>query len=46
MDMTLGFIADRWGLETAQEIASRCEYLWQNDPDADPFAHSAEFESA
>ena len=46
MDMTLGFIADRWGLETAQEIASRCEYLWQNDPDTDPFAHSAEFESA
>ena len=46
MDMTLGFIADRWGLEAAQEIASRCEYLWQNDPDTDPFAHSAEFESA
>ncbi len=46
MDMTLGFIADQWGLETAQEIASRCEYLWQNDPDTDPFAHSAEFESA
>ena len=46
MDMTLGFIADRWGLKTAQEIASRCEYLWQNDPDTDPFAHSAEFESA
>lgn len=46
MDMTLGFIADQWGLETAQEIASRCEYLWQNDPETDPFAHSAEFESA
>lgn len=42
MDMTLGFVADRWSAETAQEIASRCEYLWQNDPDTDPFAHSAE----
>ena len=38
MDMALGFIADRFGLKQAQEIARHTEYRWQNSPQADEFA--------
>ncbi len=38
MDMTLGFIADRHGIETAEEVANRMEYLWNQDKDNDSFA--------
>lgn len=38
MDMTLGFIADHYGLEKAEAIAKRIEYRWHNDSDDDPFA--------
>lgn len=38
MDMTLGFIADRFDPALAEDIAHRCEYLWNRDPDHDPFA--------
>ncbi|MDO4896056.1 MAG: DJ-1/PfpI family protein [Moraxella sp.] len=38
MDMTLGFIADMAGIDTAHDIARHCEYLWQNDPSKDDFA--------
>ena len=38
MDMALGFIADRYGIPQAENIAQRCEYCWQRDATADPFA--------
>lgn len=38
MDMALGFIADRFGAQQAQEIATHAEYRWQNNPQADEFA--------
>ena len=38
MDMALGFIADRYGSAQAEAIAHRCEYVWQREADADPFA--------
>ena len=38
MDMALGFIADRFDLKQAQEIAKHTEYRWQNTPQADEFA--------
>ncbi len=38
MDMALGFIADRLGIEQAGEIASAIEYIWNTDKDNDPFA--------
>lgn len=38
MDMTLGFIADYYGTQTAQAIANHCEYRWQTDPRLDEFA--------
>lgn len=38
MDMTLGFIADQYGVDTATAIANRCEYHWQGNPAQDEFA--------
>lgn len=38
MDMALGFIADRYGIEQAEEIAVHTEYVWQKDPAIDVFA--------
>ena len=38
IDMALGFIADRFGLEKAREIAASIEYIWNPDPEQDPFA--------
>lgn len=38
MDMVLGFIADRFGFELAEEIAAHTEYRWQGNPSADEFA--------
>lgn len=38
MDMTLGFIQDNIGQETATKIANTIEYVWNSDPDNDPFA--------
>ena len=29
--MTLGFIADYWGWERAENLAVRAEYLWNKD---------------
>jgi transcriptional regulator GlxA family with amidase domain len=37
IDMTLGFIADIHGKETAEKIARRIEYIWNRDRDNDPF---------
>jgi len=37
MDMALGFIADRYGVEKAESIAKAIEYHWNRDPDDDTF---------
>lgn len=37
-DMALAFVADQFGLPKAQEIADRIEYIWNDNPDHDPFA--------
>jgi transcriptional regulator GlxA family with amidase domain len=37
IDMTLGFIADQFGMDRASGIAQRIEYLWNSDRDNDPF---------
>lgn len=38
IDMTLGFVADTLGREMAHNIAKSIEYIWNEDPDNDPFA--------
>lgn len=38
IDMTLGFVADRFGNEKAKDIAERIEYIWNPDPSNDKFA--------
>jgi len=38
IDMALGFIADRQGLEAARRVSASLEYLWNEDPELDPFA--------
>ena len=38
IDMALGFIADRHGVEIAQGIANHIEYVWNPDAGDDPFA--------
>lgn len=37
-DMALGFIADQFGEEEARKIAGMVEYIWNDDPNNDPFA--------
>lgn len=37
MDMTLGFLADRHGLEFARKVAKEIEYNWIEDKDNDNF---------
>lgn len=37
MDMSLGFIRDRFGNDTAEKIADGIEYLWNSDKESDPF---------
>lgn len=38
MDMSLGFVADFWGQDLAEELAKKAEYVWQNKADQDPFS--------
>lgn len=38
IDMTLGFLADRYGAETARKIADSIEYIWNSNPEEDRFA--------
>jgi transcriptional regulator GlxA family with amidase domain len=40
IDMTLGFVADRHGIEIAERIARGTEYVWNRDADDDPFSSS------
>ena len=37
IDMTLGFISDRHGIELARQIAFEIEYNWMEDKDNDIF---------
>ncbi|MBI4763961.1 MAG: DJ-1/PfpI family protein [Deltaproteobacteria bacterium] len=37
LDMALAVIARLFGRERAESIANRAEYVWQDDPDRDPF---------
>lgn len=41
MDMALAALAHLFGEPVAREMAEGCEYLWQDDPDLDPFATAA-----
>lgn len=38
MDMTLGFLRDLHGEELARRCAAGIEYVWNDDPENDPFA--------
>lgn len=38
MDMALGFLSDRFGIEAAEESASSSEYLWNRNREEDPFS--------
>jgi transcriptional regulator GlxA family with amidase domain len=38
IDMTLGFVADKFTYETAKKISTSLEYIWNEDKDFDPFA--------
>lgn len=38
IDMALGFISDRFGIEKAVEIAQSIEYIWNSNKNDDPFA--------
>ncbi|WP_367104038.1 DJ-1/PfpI family protein [uncultured Psychrobacter sp.] len=37
MDMALGFIADRQGVDIARQVANYTEYRWQEDSELDDF---------
>ena len=37
MDMTLGFLQDRHGIEFARNVAATIEYNWQENKEADDF---------
>lgn len=37
IDMTLGFVSDMMGVESAEKIAKGIEYIWNRDKDNDPF---------
>lgn len=38
IDMALGFVAERFGVGKAQEIAEHIEYIWNSDPNNDLFS--------
>lgn len=38
IDMALGFVADRFGVNQAQNIAKSIEYIWNSNPGKDLFA--------
>ena len=38
IDMTLGFISDLLGYETAKQQSIEIEYTWNENPESDPFA--------
>jgi transcriptional regulator GlxA family with amidase domain len=38
IDMALGFVSDRFGIEEARSLARKLEHVWNEDRDSDPFA--------
>ncbi len=38
IDMTLGFVGDRYGIEIADKISKGMEYIWNRDKENDPFS--------
>lgn len=42
MDMTLGFLEERHGIDTALRVATEIEYVWIQDKNNDPFFKSNE----
>ncbi|MEA4919983.1 MAG: DJ-1/PfpI family protein [Clostridiaceae bacterium] len=38
IDMSLGFVADMFGIEKAENLAYDIEYIWNRDRECDPFA--------
>lgn len=42
MDMTLGFLAERHGIDLALRVATEIEYVWIQDKNNDPFFKSNE----
>lgn len=40
MDMVLGFIRDQLGVKIAKQISDHIEYIWNDDPNHDPFANT------
>lgn len=41
IDMTLGFVSDRFGMGKAHQISEDIEYIWNKDAANDPFARSS-----
>ncbi|MEX3014260.1 DJ-1/PfpI family protein [Gymnodinialimonas hymeniacidonis] len=41
MDMALAAAADLFGRAAAEKMAEECEYIWNDDPNHDPFASLA-----
>ena len=39
IDMTLGFVSDLLGYDTAKQQSNEIEYEWNEDPDRDPFSN-------
>ncbi len=37
IDMSLGFLSDRFGIEFARQVADEIEYIWTEDKDNDTF---------
>jgi hypothetical protein len=37
--MALGFVSEHLGMDKAQEVCKHIEYIWNSDPDNDPFAN-------
>lgn len=38
IDMALGYVSDKMGVEIAEQIAKSMEYIWNKDSKTDPFA--------
>ena len=41
IDMALAFVAEHQGRKTAEDCATYMEYVWNDDPNHDPFAREA-----
>ncbi len=39
IDMALGFVSEMFGMDKAREVCRHIEYIWNFDPDNDPYAN-------